>query len=174
MSDSVLFDSAKHNLIMKALQTHDRCRLQVSGSSMLPTLWPGDIVLIESRPPSQRNLSDMVGNILLYERDGRFFLHRLIGLRTNEDFPSEALLITRGDAMPQDDPPVPAGCLLGVLAGVRRGSEWVAVPQRIPTGSRWVAALLSRSSWSVRLLLRVRSWRNAAVGGDAVPEAPAA
>lgn len=169
------FGPMKHNLIMKALREHGHCRLQVSGSSMLPTLWPGDTVRIESLPFSQLNPGDLVGNIVLYDRDGRFFLHRLIGLRTNapEGLPSEALFMTRGDAIPQDDLPVPASHLLGVLAGVRRGNEWAAVPRRISTGSRLIA-LLSRSSLFVRLLLRVRSRWNSAVGGEAVPEAPAA
>ncbi len=143
---------------------------------MLPTLWPGDTVLIESLPLSQLSPSYMIGKVIFYERGGRFFLHRLIGLQASipEDLPLEPLLITRGDAMPQDDPSVSAGSLLGVLAGVRRGSEWVAVPQRISTRSRLAAALLSRSSLLVRLFLRVRSWRNSAVDAEAVPEAPAA
>ena len=47
---------------------------QVHGESMLPALWPGDVVEIESC-----SLEDIrPGEIVLAQRDGRLFLHRFV------------------------------------------------------------------------------------------------
>jgi len=81
-----------------------RVRLRVFGESMLPALWPGQIVEIavcsldEVRP----------GEIVLALRAGRFFLHRLVESQANG-------FVLRGDSMPAADPPYPSEALLGRL-----------------------------------------------------------
>jgi signal peptidase len=159
----------KQELTLDVLRGHGRCRLQVSGTSMLPTLWPGDAVSIESRPLSRMG----VGDIVLYERDGRFFLHRLVALPMAC---SAGMLITRGDAMPQADPPIPEDALLGVVAGVRRGEDWVTVPKTMSRMSRLAGALLARSRGLALLVLHVRSggnyaarWQKKNRGKDGAP-----
>ena len=111
---------------------------------MLPTLWPGDTVLIEKRELGQLG----VGEIVLYEREGRLFLHRLVGARAG-------FWITRGDAVPEEDPPVAADRVLGVLARVQRGEEWVVVPKEMSVVSRQVAAALGRSTWLASMLASI-------------------
>jgi signal peptidase I len=139
--------NAKFSLIVEALRTHGSCSFRVSGTSMLPTLWPGELVLIERKP-----LAEIAsGDIVLYQRDGRFFLHRLENIRTHS---TRVLIMIRGDAMPQQDPPVPADQLLGVLAGVRRKSNWISIPRRIPVASRGMAVVARRSVLFSHLLLR--------------------
>lgn len=149
----------QQQLILDALRQHGCCRLQVSGTSMLPTLWPGDTVSIENRSLDET----AVGDILLYERCGRLFLHRLAAGPT-ERFPGR--LVTRGDSMPHSDPAVRLEAVLGVLAGVRRGRQWAPVPRIASTPSRLAGALLSRSSTLVRWVMRVRG------GADAFQGAP--
>jgi hypothetical protein len=149
----------KQELTLDVLRQHGRCRLQVSGTSMLPTLWPGDTVSIEGRPLSELG----VGDIVLYERCGRLFLHRLVALPA-ERFPGR--LVTRGDSMPHADPAVRVEGVLGVLVEVRRGEDWAPVPRTMPRKSRLAAACLARSSGLVRLLLRIRS------SPEAFPGAP--
>ncbi len=148
--------NSKQSLLLEALREHGSCRFQVSGSSMLPTLWPGDLVLIRRSPLTQLG----PGDIVLHEADGRFFLHRLLRLRTAGD---RIHLVTRGDAMPQQDPPFSTDHLLGVLAAVRRGSEWVPMPRRMSATERVVAALARRSTLFSRLLLRGRARHSAGV-----------
>jgi signal peptidase I len=138
----------KKELMVDVLRKYGSCRLQVSGTSMLPTLRPGDTVSIESRGLSQLK----VGDIVLYERGGRFFLHRLVALPA-ERFPGR--LVTRGDSMPQADPAVRVESVLGVLATVRRGENWIAVPGTMPRMTRVAAALLARSGALVRLALYI-------------------
>ena len=140
----------KYELTLDLLREHRRCRLRVSGTSMLPTLWPGDAVSIESRSLSEMN----VGDIVLYERCGRLFLHRLVAL-PEERFPGR--IVTRGDSMPHADPAVRAEAVLGVVVGVRRGQDWIGTPRTMTPISRLAAALLARSSPLVRWVLRNRS-----------------
>ena len=83
-------------------------RLRVHGESMLPTLWPGDVVEIESCSLA----SVRPGDIALAHAEGRLFLHRFVELRSPEAF------VMRGDSMPASDPQFPAQALIGRL--VRR------------------------------------------------------
>jgi hypothetical protein len=147
---NVVDGDLKQELMLDVLLRLGRCRLRVSGTSMLPTLWPGDVVSIESRRLSELR----AGDIVLYERRGRFFLHRLVALPA-ERFPGR--LVTRGDSMPQADPAVRVESVLGVLATVRRGKDWKVVPGTMPRMSRLAAALLARSGGLVRLALYIAS-----------------
>src|SRR6202163_1814360 len=73
-------------------------RLRVHGESMLPALWPGDVVEIAGC-----SLEDVrPGEIVLARRDGRLFLHRLVGRFDGPSTPNGFLL--RGDSMPAPDP----------------------------------------------------------------------
>jgi hypothetical protein len=90
--------------------TMQTLRMRVYGESMLPALWPGDIV--EIAPCSPRDPRQ--GEIVLALRDGRLFLHRLIAPIDAGGF------LLCGDSMPAPDPCFPIECLLGRL--VRRSS----------------------------------------------------
>jgi hypothetical protein len=83
---------------------------------MLPSVWPGDLLTIQSAAHDEV----VPGDIVLVLRDNRFVIHRLVGRQRFEDC---FLWITRGDAMPQDDPPVAAFELLGRVAGIRRANR---------------------------------------------------
>jgi hypothetical protein len=85
-------------------------RLLLRGESMLPTLWPGDVVAIESCSIDDAR----PGEIVLALRDDRFVLHRLIAPGTAKGF------LLRGDSMPDLDPLFPPEALVGRL--VRRNS----------------------------------------------------
>jgi SOS-response transcriptional repressor LexA len=148
--------NSKLSLVGEILRRQGSCRLKVSGSSMLPTLWPGDLVMIE-----HKSLSEILpGDVVLYQRDGRFFLHRLESVRMDH---SGVLIMIRGDAMPQHDPPVSPDQLLGVLAGVWSDGHWVSLPRQMRGFSRGVSALARRSTLFSQLLLRVYACLNAYV-----------
>jgi hypothetical protein len=82
-------------------------RMRVQGESMLPALWPGDIV--EIAPCTISGLR--AGEIVLAWRDGRLFLHRYVSRCDLGGF------LLCGDSMPSPDRPVPPEALLGRLVG---------------------------------------------------------
>ena len=110
------------DMAAESLRTSGRLRLRVRGESMLPTLWPGDVVEIV------RCTIDEVraGEIVLAVRDGRFFLHRFAGRLHAGGF------LLRGDSMPAADPEFSGAALVGRLAGSTRPlSLWSCVLGRI-------------------------------------------
>ena len=69
-------------LAAESLRVSGGLRLRVRGESMLPTLWPGDVVEIASCSEDDVR----AGEIVLALRDGRFFLHRLIARSAADGF----------------------------------------------------------------------------------------
>ena len=156
----------KQQLAAEVLVRHGECSLQVLGASMMPTLWPHDMVRIVKRPFEELG----VGNIVLYERNNRFYLHRLRKIIPEG---SSYVLIARGDALPHNDPPLPASHVLGVLAGVRRGDQMLTLPGNPSLPLRAVARLLGWSGLLARLLIRFHTW-NSHFGSGSTAESPAA
>src|SRR5208282_5009234 len=99
-------EDPKLALAAEMLRHHGTVHLTLRGTSMLPSLWPGDLVLIQSAAYDEV----VRGDIVLVMRDNRPFVHRLVERR-----PVQGRLswITRGDAMPRNDPPVAQSELLG-------------------------------------------------------------
>jgi hypothetical protein len=140
-------------LVADALRGRGGLRLRVHGESMLPTLWPGEVVEIEGCSPEEVR----PGEIVLARRDGRLFLHRLVTPCAPNGFR------LRGDSMPAADPPYPPEALLGRL--VRHADvKW----------SRAVGMLLCHCGVARRLALKlyrrqetsVREFRNPEPAAD--------
>src|SRR5437879_9623687 len=103
------------DVLLRSGRLRQSVRLRVRGESMLPALWPGDVVEIASC-----SLEDVrPGEIVLARREGRLFLHRLVGRFYDCGTPNGFLL--RGDSMPGPDPQFPNEALLGRL--VRKVDE---------------------------------------------------
>lgn len=117
-------EDAKLDLVAELLRRGVAVRLKAWGTSMLPSLWPGDLLAIQSAT------SDEVapGDIVLVMRDERFFVHRVVEQRQCQDC---SAWITRGDAMPHDDPPVAAFELLGRVVSVQRANRSFAPCRRL-------------------------------------------
>jgi hypothetical protein len=122
-------------------------RLQVYGESMLPVLWPGDVVEIASCA-----LEDVrAGEIVLALRDGRLFLHRLVATQPNG-------FVMRGDSMPGCDPLFPPGALLGRL--VHNADAKESGGRSLGTKfSRAVGMLICHCGVARRLALKLHSRR---------------
>jgi signal peptidase I len=148
-------------LVADALRSHGHphpsVHLRVYGESMLPAIWPGDVVEIKSC--SLANVSP--GEIVLALRDGRLFLHRLISHSTPASF------LLRGDSMPASDPPFPPEAFLGRLVS---GEPAIAEPgaraafrlKRLGvTWSRALGFLLCHFGFARRLALKLHSRRTA-------------
>lgn len=117
-------EAERSALAADSLRAGGRLRLQVRGESMLPTLWPGDLVEIASSSVDKVH----PGEIVLALRDGRFSLHRFVARSQPDSF------LLRGDSMPGPDPQFPNEALLGQLvrcAGKNRdenGGQYEANP----------------------------------------------
>jgi signal peptidase I len=160
--NAVALERSKRDLATQVLRSWGTLRLRVTGLSMLPTLWPGDVLTLGSLDFEHAE----PGELVLYMREERFFVHRVIRKSGAGD---SMLLITRGDCMVKDDPPVPADGLLGKVTGIQRDGLVLRPSQRISLASRIFAGMLSR--WSllrdVALRLRMRA-ANAPAGTDFV------
>jgi hypothetical protein len=87
--------SAKCELAAQVLCSFRKLRLQVTGGSMLPSIWPGDTLLIESV-----NYDEVgCGEVVLFLREQRPFAYRALGRN-----PADWWILTRGHAMCKEDP----------------------------------------------------------------------
>jgi hypothetical protein len=115
---------------------------------MLPTLWPGDLLTVQSRRPEQVE----AGELVLYLRQGRFFVHRVVSKRLAGN---EVVLVARGDCMPQDDPPVQSGEVLGKITEIQRAGLSFLPARKLSRFRQIVAYMLCRSSLFRRVGLRL-------------------
>ncbi len=141
-------DAARLDLAADALHRAGRLRLQARGESMLPTLWPGDEVELVGC-----HLEDVqLGEIVLAQRQERFFLHRLVAREAGQ-------FVLRGDSMAATDPTYQSAAFLGRLLGVMQGGRPVALRSRAWT--RPLGWLLCHCGPARRIALRLHQRWNA-------------
>jgi len=116
-------------------------RLKVTGASMIPAIWPGDVITVHSC-----DMGDLQpGEIVLYRREGTLVAHRIAWIRGD-------LLSTRGDALQHDDLPIGESEIVGKVCLVRNGRCIN------PSQSSWQRAgssILRRSDFCMRMTLRL-------------------
>jgi signal peptidase I len=139
-------DSVKCLLAAHTLRRTGLLRLRASGSSMLPALRPGDILLIESREIGEIQ----VGEIAAFECYGRIVIHRVIEIHRGPH--GSSLLIARGDSLPRPDPPVTQSELLGTVIRIERGGKFVSPSSRLTPLGRIAATMLGRFPRTASLL----------------------
>lgn len=141
-------DDCRQSLALEVLREHGEIRISALGLSMLPTLWPGDVLTIRSVAINQCER----GDIVLCEWQGHLVIHRVM---RREFGGGKSYLITRGDAISHDDNAVSARQLLGRVASVERKGQTLAVP-RLSGFARTIGLLLSSSARVRSLALRMR------------------
>jgi len=139
-------------MAVEVLHSSGCLQMQVTGASMLPTLWPGELLTIQAQSLDQVQPSEVV----LFSREGRFFIHRVV--RKLQIRP-EARLITRGDALPSLDATVFPIEFLGKIVSVRRGDRDIPVPP-CSRWRRWIGLALTFSVRLRSLALRWHTWRS--------------
>jgi signal peptidase I len=127
-------------------------RLRVLGTSMVPSVHPGDLVSIERAGPSEIS----AGEIALYLREGRLFAHRVVA---RAGTPEQPLLIFRGDRLRHNDPPVCTSELLGRVRSIERGRRRIQPRNRLSMWERMIALLLRSSDRATYLYLRLDAGR---------------
>jgi signal peptidase I len=144
--------AVKCELASEVLRSSGRLRLKVTGWSMLPSVWPGDTLVVES--VSSEHVSE--GDIVLFGRDRRLFAHRVVPA-TNDA--QDRGILTRGDAMPQPDAPVSANELLGRVTHIERNGKCIEPSKSLRFSERAVAALVRRSDVAARVVVGVHGMR---------------
>lgn len=137
---------SRTELAAQVLRQRGRLPLRVNGTSMLPSVLPGDVVFVRHGGADAARCGDLV----LFQRGQRLYVHRVIGRQG-------AALLTQGDANPQPDDQVHASEFLGTVVRQWRGGS-AFTPRGRPTGlSRAASALFRRSSRASRLFSRVHA-----------------
>jgi len=129
-------------LAADVVRSFGEVRLRVSGTSMVPSILPGDLISVR-----RANLDEIsTGEVVLYLRGDRLFAHRAVGCA---DVAGEPRLITRGDRLSYTDAPVAACELLGRVAFVERdGSPPLRVDATLRGWRHAVSRLLRGSDYA--------------------------
>ena len=149
-------EDLKLNLAVESLRRRGEARLRARGMSMLPSLWPGDLLTVQAVSLDEVT----VGNIVLVMREKRCFIHRLVKLQV---FEKGVYFVTRGDAMPHCDPPASAE-LLGRVIRVQRANRSFVPSSRISRVRSAAAWILCRSGHCRSLAMRFHTARLRGLG----------
>jgi signal peptidase I len=141
----------KCEMASEVLRSSGKLRLGVMGWSMLPTVMPGDTLVIDR--VEDNAVSE--GDIVLFEREGRLCAHRVVSKNILASFG----IVTRGDAMPHADPPVNKHEFLGRVSYVIRNEKYVEVSRSMSLAERAIAALVRRSETAARVVVSVHGMR---------------
>ncbi|MGH7986889.1 MAG: S24/S26 family peptidase [Candidatus Binataceae bacterium] len=139
-------------LLVDTLRISGKTRLRVFGTSMLPAVWPGDEVALDGAM-----LIPAVGEIVMFSRHGRLFIHRVVERRTCN---GETELVTRGDALAECDPPIKLDQVLGRVIAIRRHGRPVPLNPKCPSVSmRMVGRAVRAGSRLRRAILKLHTIR---------------
>jgi hypothetical protein len=155
----------RQGMVEEVLQRRGSVHLCVFGESMLPSIWPGDVVTVARHPASRIE----VGEVILFRRNQRFFLHRVRAI-----FSLDGLLRfnTRGDSAPQSDPPIPESDVLGNVVEVR-GNQRIGSISPLGFSARALGWVLCHcdSLRSFALRIHSQSKNGAQIGRVLAPQA---
>lgn len=148
-------------LFAEATRRFGRHQLKATGRSMLPAIWPGDLITVEHVPCA----GIRVGDVVAVRRDASIVVHRLVRWL---DLPAGPHAVTRGDWLRADDDPVPAASIIGRvidLSGdshLRSGALGRASALAFETA--WIARRLASAALRGALVGAVFSRRGAQAG----------
>ena len=140
-------NAAKCALASETLRQFGSLQIKVTGTSMLPAVWPGDTLHVEKAAVGQL----LPGDIAVYGRDRRIFAHRVIAIEKNAR--EISALITQGDAMPRRDSAVSSEELLGKVTRVVRDGASIEPRRTLTLSGQLVSFLARHSQWAIRVLL---------------------
>jgi Peptidase S24-like len=145
--------AVKCELAAKVLRLLGSLRLQVTGFSMVPSVWPGEVLLVRR----QQIREIFPGDIVLFLRNGTFSAHRVVCRTDDQEI---TRLITRGDALRAQDSAITPAELLGKVCFIYRAGQWIAPPTRLSFSVRLMAGLVAHSGRAGTVLVRLHAtWR---------------
>jgi signal peptidase I len=136
----------KCELASEILRSSGEVRLRVVGWSMLPTVRPDDLLVINET--NQKAVAK--GDIVLFLRYRNLVAHRVID---KFDSSHGVQIITQGDGLPQPDLPVSESELLGKVTFVLRRGKCMTPVATLRFSQRLVAAMVQRSTLAARIFV---------------------
>jgi hypothetical protein len=139
-------------LAAEILHRFGQVRFIAYGGSMVPSIYPGDLLTVQSDSVADARR----GEIVFFLLGGRPCVHRVMRKWPDRN---RIAFATRGDALPKEDPSVDASQLLGRVTHIERRGKSVAVvgkPGRFARAHRWA---VRNSPLYTRLLLAVHALR---------------
>ncbi len=152
----------KLELATEVLRSSGELRFVASGASMVPAVFPGDILIVRNQPIERARC----GDVALWSREGRFYAHRVVRTAKAGE---RAAIVTRGDALNQDDAPVESDEFLGHVCGVVRRGKHVDLGASPNVGALIVRFLVRRSDGVTKCLLLYSSLRWRLAGNEIAP-----
>lgn len=141
-------NALKFDLAGEVLLSSGSLRLRVNGWSMLPLIWPGDVIVVEHLKESDIE----VGDIVVFRLESRFVAHRV--LETGGRAASEWVL-TQGDALASPDVPIKRQQILGRVSSILRNGRCFEATNGSRRSERVLARVLRRSPRAARTMARV-------------------
>ena len=135
------------DLAAEVLSRFGEVRIVELGSSMIPSIYPGDILTIRSEPKHAARC----GDIVLHLRERRFCVHRV----THTWQEGGCLMFaTWGDAAARQDPPFDKNQLLGRVTAIFRRGRQVDFAQVDTLRRKLLRSAVRRSGALATALLR--------------------
>jgi signal peptidase I len=136
------------NLCQEVLAKGGTFQFRAFGGSMFPFIRPGDLLTTKAVDPTDLS----IGEVLLYQREGRSFVHRLVKKKIIN---GTHLFITHGDHLTSSDPAIPGFQILGKVICIERSGRTIHLDT--PFQRMWGRFLASASSW-LYPLFQVFEW----------------
>jgi signal peptidase I len=147
-----LREALRLELAAEILRDFGGLRFRACGASMLPAIFPGDVLLVRREPMGRIR----PGHIVLSYHAGRFYAHRVVDI---ENRGGAVRLITRGDALRMKDPGVSENEYLGRVTELARGGRQIELTERPRFESQIWGWALRHSDFLIVSLMRAHTLR---------------
>lgn len=121
-------------------------RFAATGWSMLPSIWPGETLVVERVSPGRVR----IGDVILTGRDSGLRAHRVVSIVGSGKI---RRWITQGDALALPDTSVNEDELLGRVVYLIRGRKCIPVPAELSVIENMLAKIVRRSAPAARALV---------------------
>jgi signal peptidase I len=142
--------SLKCEMAAEVLRSCGSLCTRVTGRSMLPTIWPGDTLMIKRT--AGNDLAE--GDIVWFRRGDRFVVHRVVTVMKRES-DGRPMAQTQGDAAPRPDSPISDGDVLGKVGYVVRNGRRITPSRNLRLSERALAKLIQHSHIAARVIVCV-------------------
>ena len=151
-SISAAESALKCELAAEVLRSFGQLRFAATGWSMLPSIFPGETLIVERVNPDQVR----IGDVVLVKRERGLRAHRVVGEAGN---PTHRQWITQGDALPVQDRPVAGNELLGRITYLIRAGKRIAMPSMLTAAETLTAMMIQRSRFAARAVICLNRMR---------------